>query len=87
MDAARFFWNQVEAHLGIKIVGLQSGQGFGPDLIMFEGQRVDAPESPLHGKSSTLCIPFETIYEPRERALEIIRYKRAGTACLERRTS
>ena len=79
-DAARFFWKQVEEHLGITFVGLQSGHGHGPDLILFEGFRVEQPESPLHGKCSTLCIPFQIIYEPQEVALALIAAKRKAVA-------
>jgi len=77
-DMARFFWKQVEAHLGITIVGIQSGHGCGPDLILFEGFRVEDPASLLNGKCSTLGIPFQIIYLSQEVARQIIQLKREG---------
>ena len=63
-DGKRLLFHFIEEFLQIELFGLQSGFGLRPDCLLFVGP---------HG--STLAVPVDTLLEPREIALEIIRSK------------
>jgi len=63
-DGKRLLFHFIEEFLQIELVGLQSGFGVRPDSLLFVGP---------HG--STLAVPIDTLLEPREIALAIIRSK------------
>jgi len=63
-DGKRLLFHFIEEFLQIELVGLQSNFGVRPDSLLFVGP---------HG--STLSVPIDTLLEPRDIALEIIRSK------------
>jgi hypothetical protein len=66
---SRLFIAIVEEFLGgIHVIGYQNGFGVIKDQILFQGE---------HG--STLAVPLDTLLEPRDIALEIIRSKVASS--------
>jgi len=67
-DGKRLLFHFIEEFLQLELVGLQSGFGIRPDSLLFVGP---------HG--STLAVPVDTLLEPRQVALEIIRSKVASS--------
>lgn len=63
-EGKRLFVEFVETFLHITFQGVQNGFGLVPDQILFLGE---------HG--NTLTVPIDTLLEPREIALGIIKAK------------
>ena len=68
ISAKQLFVEFLQDHLGIEFQGFQSAFAHGSDLILFSGP---------HG--STLAVPTTLVFEPRERAREIVRQKIAAS--------
>ena len=68
ISARQLFVEFLEKHLGIEFQGFQSAFGHGNDLILFAGPC-----------ASTLAVPITTMFEPRERAREIVQQKIAAS--------
>jgi hypothetical protein len=68
ISAKQLFAEFLEDHLGIKFQGFQSAFGHGNDFILFAGPY-----------ASTLAVPTTLMFEPRERAREIVQQKIAAS--------
>jgi hypothetical protein len=68
ISAKRLFVEFLEDHMGIAFQGFQSAFGHGVDLILFSGPY-----------ASTLAVPTTLMFEPRERAREIVQAKIAAS--------
>jgi hypothetical protein len=68
ISAKQLFVEFLQDHLGIEFQGFQSAFGHGNDLILFSGPY-----------GSTLTVPITTMFEPRERAREIVQQKIAAS--------
>lgn len=70
-DGKRLLFHFIESFLGVRLFGIQSGFGVRPDSLLFIGPR-----------GSTLAVPVDTLLEPRDIALEIVKEKirRSGAA-------
>jgi hypothetical protein len=64
ISAKQLFVEFLEDHLGIEFQGFQSAFGHGNDLILFAGPY-----------ASTLAVPIISMFEPRERAQQLVQQK------------